>query len=406
MKRKEKILNLKQKILNKVRFHAPVCYSPDIDRTVLFNRGVDPNLPIFVYDNVVNKDVLNAFMKALGEERFNLLLPYENLTCIEQKRLENARGVTLFSKNDDIKFLNMITKLNINYSAKTDYNIAFKDKFCKIDGVTLNPQYREFFLCQNVQVGEVEIEYKEFLLNGNNIYVVLKNRAKNAKKINFLLNFPLKRGYFLFKKKNSYFSIDNLQSGERLYFNYVSPKFNASFSMIDGLDNSLFATIFLKLNFLLKPNEEKVLFFNLSNRKLPLKRKCEFDKLFALSIKKNMEIFDVRVKTKNHKFDQFFNNTLPKKVWLSWLNFEKSDLVEKYLTYRSLFVRGKEKLSFVPFEEIGLKEVGVFNGEYYKKILVSFCGERFLQVGKTKFFNITNITRFSLKKNEAINLSF
>ena len=119
-----------------------------------------------------------------------------------------------------------------------------------------------------------------------------------------------------------------------------------------------------------------------------------------------MEIFDVRVKTKNHKFDQFFNNTLPKKVWLSWLNFEKSDLVEKYLTYRSLFVRGKEKLSFVPFEEIGLKEVGVFNGEYYKKILVSFCGERFLQVGETKFFNISNITRFSLRKNEAINLSF
>ena len=81
-------------------------------------------------------------------------------------------------------------------------------------------------------------------------------------------------------------------------------------------------------------------------------------------------------------------------------------LIEKYTTYRALFIKGKEKISFVPFKEIGLKELGIFNGEYYKKILISFGAEKFLQVGKTKFFNINNVTRFSLKKKDNISLSF
>ena len=177
--------------------------------------------------------------------------------------------------------------------------------------------------------------------------------------------------------------------------------------MIDGLDNSCYATIFLKLSFNLKAGGERVLFFNLSNKRSPLKGKGQFDKLFNISLNKNMELFDLKVKTKNPKFDQYFNNTLPKKIWLKWINFESDKtLIDKYMTYRSLFIKGKEKISFVPFKEIGLKELGVFNGEYYKKILVSFGTEKFLQVGKTKFFNINNVTRFSLKKNEAINLSF
>ena len=177
--------------------------------------------------------------------------------------------------------------------------------------------------------------------------------------------------------------------------------------MIDGLDNSCYATIFLKINFVLKAGCEKTIFFNLSNKKSPLKTKLQFDKLFNLAINKNMDTFDLRVKTKNQKFDQYFNNTLPRKIWLKWLNFENDKtLIDKYMTYRSLFIKGKEKISFVPFKEIGLKELGIFNGEYYKKILISFGAEKFLQVGKTKFFNINNVTRFSLRKNDAINLSF
>ena len=75
------------------------------------------------------------------------------------------------------------------------------------------------------------------------------------------------------------------------------------------------------------------------------------------------------------------------------------------MNLRRLFVRGKEKIDFVPFKEIGLKELGIFNGEYYKKILVSFGLEKYLQVGEVKYANISNVTRFSLKKKDPIYLS-
>ena len=231
--------------------------------------------------------------------------------------------------------------------------------------------------------------------------------SQKDEKVCLTLNFPLQKGYYLFKKHRGYFLIENLQNGEKLFFNYVCPMANISHSMIDGLDNSCYATILLKLNFVLKAGAERVLYFNLSSKKSPLKNKGQFDKLFETAITKNREIFDLRVKTKNQKFDQYFNNTLPKKIWLNWLDFNNDEvLIEKYTTYRALFIKGKEKISFVPFKEIGLKELGIFNGEYYKKILISFGAEKFLQVGKTKFFNINNVTRFSLKKKDNISLSF
>ena len=85
---------------------------------------------------------------------------------------------------------------------------------------------------------------------------------------------------------------------------------------------------------------------------------------------------------------------------------QDESLLKKYETLRRLFIKGKDKICFVPFKEIGLKELGIFNGEYYKKILISFGDERYLQVGKTKFFNITNINKKSLSKRDAIFLSF
>ena len=403
----EKIKKYKEHILNCVRFHAPVCFSADIDRTVLFSHGIDLDSPIFVYENAVDNNLFAAFKEAAKEEKFNLLLPIENLSKRMERRFQKLKNVIFYSRSQEMNFLNMINKLNINYRSKSNYNLIYKDKFCKINGVILNPKYRNFHLYDEEKIDSLKVVYREFLLNGNNIYICLKNETAKDERVSLVLNFPLKRGYYLFKKHNGYFSIDNLQNGEKLFFNYISPSASVSYSMIDGLDNSCYATIFLKLNFVLKAGADRVIFFNLSNKKSPLKTKAQFDKLFNLAINKCMDTFDLRVKTKNQKFDQYFNNTLPRKVWMKWLNFEDDDeLVRKYMTYRSLFIKGKEKISFVPFKEIGLKELGIFNGEYYKKILISFGAEKCLQVGETKFFNINNITRFSLKKNDVINLSF
>ena len=119
------------------------------------------------------------------------------------------------------------------------------------------------------------------------------------------------------------------------------------------------------------------------------------------------QIFNVQVKTKNPKFDQFFNQTLPKKIWINWLNGTvDSELENKYVNLKKLFIRGKDNISFVNFKEIGLKEIGVFNGQYYKKIVVVAGFEQFLKVGNTKFFNVNGITNHSLKSKEPVCLCF
>ena len=404
------INNAKQTILNRVRFHAPVCFNADVDKTLLFNFGVDVRYPVFKFDKDLNANLIKAFELASEEEKFNLLLPLEKINKKHEKMLKKVKNCVFYSEiSSNLQFLNMINKLNINYKSSSNYDFKFKDKFFKVNDDIINPTYKDFALIkEDILKDNVEFSYKEFLLNGNNIYFNIKNIDKNEKKIKIYLNFPLKKGYFYFKKQNGNIKITNLLTKEIYYFNYVCPNAKFSFSAIDGLDNSCFSTIFLTMNFTLKAKEERSFFFQFSNKKLPLsfKKKSDFCKLFEISTKKCFEIFDVRVKTKNQKFDQFFNNDLPKKIWLNWnLNEIDDSLIEKYMNLRRLFVRGKEKIDFVSFKEIGLKELGIFNGEYYKKILVSFGLEKYLQVGEVKYANISNVTRFSLKKKDPIYLS-
>ena len=405
--RKEDVYNFKTTILNRVRFHAPICYDSEIDRTILFNNGVNLNYPIFVYRNTLSKEVLKAFYEASLEADFNLLIPLSNVQSKQEKVLKKINNCVLFGDNAPLSFITMINKLNINYPASCNYDLTYKEKFFKVNNEILNPVYKEFSLQREVVVDSVQVEYKEFLLNGNNIYVKLKNNEKREKKLKISLNFPLKRGYFLFKRLNRCVKIENLQNGELMYFSFICPCAKMSFSAVDGLENSSYSTIYLEFNLTIKPNEKKSLFFLMSNKKFPLKTDKEFDELFEIALNKSKEIFDLKVKTKDAKFDQFFNNTLPKKIWLNWSNFcEDESLLKKYETLRRLFIKGKDKICFVPFKEIGLKELGIFNGEYYKKILISFGDERYLQVGKTKFFNISNINKKSLSKRDAIFLSF
>ena len=408
MKRSEYISRIKDAILNRVRFHAPVCFDGEINKNVLKFNGVNLNYPIFKYDKKIDSSIIKAFKLALSEEKFNLLIPIEKLDAKSEKLLGKMENCVLYSeKSSPLNFVSMINKLNINYSVKSDYGVKFTDKFFSINDYIVNPIYSEFCLHKTEDIFGIYLSYDEFILNGNNIYVLLKNIQKEEKKISINLNIPLKKGYYYFKKKGNAIYVQNLLTGEKKIFSYVCKNAKFSFSCIDGIENSCFATINVRANLSLNPNEEKVLFFLLSNKKMPLKNKRDFEKLKAISIRKNMEVFDLRVKTKNVEFDQFFNNSLPKKIWLNW-NMEKNNnsLVEKYITLRRLFIKGKDKIDFVPFKEIGLKELGIFNGEYYKKIIVAFGVEKFLQVGMTKFSNISNITNYSLRKNEPIYLSF
>ena len=157
----------------------------------------------------------------------------------------------------------------------------------------------------------------------------------------------------------------------------------------------------------LASKEEKFVFFNLGETKFGFDSLSEIKRIDKVANKKCCEIFNIQVKTKNHNFDRFFNVNLPQKIWLNWLNGTVDpSLEEKYLSLKRLFIKGQEKISFVPFKEIGLKEMGVFNGEYYKKILIVGAPEKYLKVGRTQFLNINDVTNFSLKSKEPIELSF
>jgi len=408
MKSKEFIEKAKNSILNRVRFHAPIVFDSDIDKRVLFENGIDARLPLFKFQKLLTKNLLKAFKFAQDEENFMLVLSTNSLKKIKDKQLKTLKNVVVFSpQNSSVRFLEMINKLNINYQSSSNYNLVFKDKFVKICGLILNPKYDDFCLKQMQVYDDLWFDYHEFVLNGTNFFVQMKNVSRASKKVTFEINIPLEKGYYYFKKHNKYITIENLLTKQKTYFNFVCRNAKFSFSNVDGLENSVYCCINVKVTCNLTPREDKFLFFNLGDSKFAVECLSEIKKLEKIANKKCCEIFNVKVKTKNHGFDRFFNTNLPQKIWVNWLNGTVDESMEnKYLTLKRLFVRGREKIDFVPFKEIGLKEIGVFNGEYFKKVLVVNSADKFLRVGKTQFFNINGITNFSLKSKEPIELSF
>lgn len=407
MKKSEYIQKAKNTILNRVRFHAPVVYDDKIDKKVLFLGGVDVNLPVFKFDKTLNKNLLKAFKLALKEEKFNLVFDALSVDRKMKKTLDVMDNVLVYDKQSSpISFVEMINKLNINYSASSNYNLDFKDNFFKVNGVILNPSYKEFVLRQNLAFDGVYVDYSEFVLNGNNFLCGVKNHSSKTQKVDIELNISLKKGYYYFKKDGKSIMIENLISKDKTYLNFATRGCKFSFSQVDGLENSVFCCINARLTFSLEPKQEKTIFFNYGESKFGIdekKARC----LKRVSIDKCCEIFNVKIKTKNPKFDLFFNTNLPKKIWLNWLNGdENSDLEDKYLSLKKMFVIGDKNFSFVSFKEIGLKEIGIFNGEYYKKILIVDGNEKFLKVGKTFFYNINGVSNLSLCSHEPICLSF
>lgn len=408
MKKKDYIEKAKNTILNRVRFHAPVVYDGRVDKRILFENGVDVEKPIFKFDKALNRHLLKAFELAQQEEDFNLLISFSSLGKMKESMLKPLKNCTLYSSQvSSACFLEMINKLNINYQSASNYNLIFKDKFFKVNGQILNPKFDDFELKQTLAFDDILCDYHEFVLNGNNYYVNLSNSTNLARKVALELNIPLAKGYYYFKRQDKNILIENLLTKEKLFFNFVCKNAKFSFSNVDGLENSVFCCINIKVTINLQPNKTEFVFFNLGNSKIAFKYRRQIETFYELSKQKCCEIFNIRVKTKEAKFDQFFNLNLPKKIWMNWLNSEvDTEKEEKYLALKRLFIKGKEQLSFVPFEKIGLKELGIFNGEYYKKILIVKGGYKFLRVGETYFHNVNALTKHSLQSKEPISLCF
>ena len=408
MRKSEYVEKAKNAILNRVKFHAPMVYDDKIDKTILFNGGVDVTKPIFKFDKPLTSPLVKAFVLAQKEENFNLLISSTSASHVKPKELKKLSNAVIFSmQNSPVAFVEMINKLNINYSASTNYNLAYKDKFFKVNGEILNPSYKEFVLRQNLVCDGVWVEYHEFLLNGENIFVKFHNRASVTKRMGLELNIPLEKGYYFFKKTNGALVVENLLTKKKSVLNYIGRNCKFSFSAVDGLENSVFALVNIKMSLTLDGDQEKFVFFNFGDEKFSLKSLTQVKKFEELSKKKCCEIFNIKVKTREQAFDRFFNETLPKKIWLGWLNGHNDlTLQDKYLTLKRLFVRGEDKLSLVPFKKIGLQEIDIFNGHIYKKISIISAEEKFLKIGKTYFYNINGITSHTLQSLEPVCVSF
>lgn len=408
MKKSVMIEEIKQKILNRVKFHAPVVFDSFVDKNILLRHGVDINLPIFKYEKPISKQLFKAFVEAKKEEKFNLVVMAQNVGTLSKKMLESCENLVVYEPEKVPKtFLEMINKLNINYNSASNYKVEYKDKFFKVCGQILNPQYKDFSLKQKLEFDQIIVSYDEFVLNGSNFFCMIENCSANKKMVEIELNLPLKKGYYFFKKGRNSLAVHNLLTHEITWLNFCARNAQFCFSEVDGLENSVFSCVNVKAKILLGGSGKKFVFFNFGSECFTLKKLPQIKRFKALALQKMCEIFDVRVKTKNESFNQFFNFVLPRRIWLNWLNGQSDALLEqKYLARRRLFVVGKEKISFVPFKQIGLKEIGVFNGQYYKKIFVVKGDEKFLKVGTAAFYNINGVTNHSLKSKEPISLCF
>lgn len=407
MNKKEYIERAKECILNRVKFHAPILYDDEIDKRALFEKGVDINLPIFKYEKKLNRHLLKAFKLAQEDEKFNLVLAESSLQNLNQKCLNGLENVCVFSKNDKASFLKSVNKLNINYFSSSNYSAKFSENFVCINGERLNPGFDDFSLSKIQNYDGVLVDYKEFVLNGNNLFLHLQNNMQKVQKITLEINFLLKNGYYFIKKAQKNVVIENLLNKSKTFINYVCEHAVFSFSNVDGLQNSKFCCVNVKASFTLKAGQAKNVFFNFGEDKFLFKQSDNFEKLVECAKVAAHQIFNVKVKTKNTKFDLMFNKTLPQKIWLNWVNNTPDiALEEKYLSYKRMFVRGKDVLSLVPFKEIGLRELGIFNGKYYKRF-VAVCSDRaFFKIGKIVFYNLQNISKMILKSREPVSFSF
>lgn len=416
MRKKTYIEKIKNTILNRVQFHAPIVFDDYIDFKSLEEHLVDIKKPIFKYEKPLNNNIIRAFKSALREKEFNLLVPKNCLNNnIQLKNLQRVPQVVFFDPPHEKKsFMESINKLNINYASASNYDMKFRDRFFKVNSKILNPHFEEFSLKEFCVVDEIFVDYCEFVLNGSNFFCQFQNKSSNVRRVEFELNVPLENGYYLFKRQNKNVMIENLLTKKKKFLSYLCRNARFSFSDVDGLENSVFCCVNVKVAVTLSAGQSGFLFFNLGDEIVPIKNIGQVFEWKNLARKKSYEIFNLQVKTRNPQFDYFFNKILPMRAWINWMNnVPDRSYEQKYKLYKRLFVREDSnssyeriRLNLVNFKEIGIKEFGIFNGEYFKKVIVIKGGEKFLRVGKTFFYNINGITKYSLKSKEAISVCF
>ena len=388
MKKRDYLFNMTNLILNRLRFHAPILYSTDIDFDSLTKLGIDPSLPVFKFEKEFSRALLKCFQRAKSVCDFNLIITEENK--IAQKKL----GAIVLKNNPDIN------KLNINYKSNSGYHLKAEENYIEINGYRQNMCLHDFYLLSTGINDEIKYYIKEFVMCGESYYVEFINLSNAQKKITFTINIPLNRGYYYFQKKSSCIEITNLSNCDKTFFNFSCKQSKFVFSCIDGVENCTHACINVLCEVNLKPKQKKVFFFNYGDQKFILSNQGEMEMFMAEADRQINERFDLKIKSKDKNEQRLLNQTLPERIYLSWLkgkNDEKSEI--EYAKLKQQYLIKNEK-TYVFMGLNNISSLQIFDGNNWKKInVIGGEGQGYIQLGTTKFFGKNYLTFKELKNN-------
>lgn len=405
MKRKEYIEKMANLIVNRVRFHAPIVYDGEVDFAILEIIGLDMTLPIFKYEKALSPLMFEAFKKAQEEVEFNLIVTIKP-KCNERKLSSLRHFVYIREEELGYALLSSINALNINYKSGSKFTKDIEEDYIKVNDEIVNLNYKSFYLHKKAVSDGVTFEIKEFLLSGKNFLLSFTNPHKEKKISTFEINIVLPHGYYYFKREPSAIKVTNLTSKEVAYFNFQSKSAHFSFSTISGVESSTHACINMKISLNLSPLEQKRFFFSFGNVKYCLTPK-QAEEFFKLSQDKIFESFNVKVLTRDKNFDEEFNNLLPQKIWLAWLNFSNDfESEERYIKLRESIVKKLPNGYAINEENKGIKQVQLYRNSRFVKIFIVPGLQRFILADKTKFFNFNLVANEFFNKNNEIYLSF
>lgn len=360
MKRKEYVFKMANLIRNRVLYHAPIKYTGDVDFQRIINRGIDLSLPIFVFEKEMKKEMLLSFIEAQKQTRFNLII--DRCDRVAMKKIKNCFWI-------EGELLQQLKKLDINYKSTSPYKIHQEEDFIKVQGEKIAFAEKDFMMDYKGMSGKVLCKIKKYLLSGLCMQIDVINTSNSIEDFSFEYNQNLPHGYYSFELLKKGVKIGNLITNEEMFLNInTQPQFS-NFSCVDGVESSAFAKINFCIIKRLAPFEKRSFFINFGKHEFSLNNQSEMEYFYALSQKKNMEIFDVKIESKNKFFERSFNRYLPQKIWQSWLDGKRDENSEdEYNLIKNSIVR-KEKNKYIFLKNsYPITSISCFDGNAYKKI--------------------------------------
>ncbi len=405
MTKKEYIQKLEDLIINRLKFHSPRA-TKEVDYSILDAIGIDGSYPIFIFNKPLNKVFYKAFYNVKKMFDFNLILTDRPL--INKRKLDNLNKTYMILKEEmGSNLFYTLDTLNVNYLTHSDFTHKTSNEGLTINGKQINFDYLPYYFKKKIMLDSVVCDIKNYILNGKNYNITLSNTSNQSKKIDLEFFLPLPRGYYIFTKKTKCVEIENLTNLNKAYFNFNLKDAEFCFSSLNGIESCTFACINLKAKISLLPKENKCLHFNFGENKYCLNNPFEMNYFFELSQRKMNQLFDVKVTTRDGKFDEDFNLSLPRKIWEKWQNFDVDEESENlYLKMRSQVLKEKDNYLQISKSFRGLKEVLFFRNNQWKKVFIVHSNSDYIFADRIKYFNFTAITKEIFDKNDEIYLSF